>query len=63
MVFEADFMAPGINKTLEIILFANEEGNLAYVEIDYCANSFELPKDISIDSPPYHVTNNLLGHA
>ena len=62
MVFEANFMTTEKNKTLEIILFADEDGNLSYVEIDYCANSYQVPEDISINAPPYHVTNNLLGH-
>src|SRR4051812_30668813 len=33
-VFEADFRIEVDEKTIEIILFTGEDGNLAYVEID-----------------------------
>jgi hypothetical protein len=54
-VFESSFHLPGSNKTLEIILFANEQGNLSYVEVDYCGNSSPVPEVIQISEPPYHV--------
>ena len=42
--------------SLEIILFADEHGNLAYVEIDYCVNGYPVPCDILVVEPPYHVS-------
>jgi hypothetical protein len=54
-VFEANFQFLGEEKTLEIVLLADEDGNLAYVEIDCCANSFPVPDKIEVKEPPYHV--------
>jgi hypothetical protein len=55
MVFEADFRLLEPDRTLEIILFAGEDGNLAYVEIDCCGNSYPVPELIEVQEPPYHV--------
>jgi hypothetical protein len=53
-VFEADFRIED-GKTLEIILFAGEDGNLAYVEVDCCGNSYPVPEDFTAEGKPYHV--------
>jgi hypothetical protein len=54
-VFEADFHLDDEGKTLEIILFAGKNGNLEYVEIDCCGNSFPVPDAINVKEPPFHV--------
>lgn len=54
-VFEANFHLAEEGKTLEIILFTGEDGNLAYVEIDCCANSYPIPETVIAQEPPYHV--------
>jgi hypothetical protein len=58
-IFEADFKLAEEDKTLEVILFADEAGNLAYVEIDCCANSYPVPEAIEVGAP-YHVHANKL---
>jgi hypothetical protein len=52
-IYEADFLLVD-GKSLEIILFADRKGNLAYVEIDYCANAYPVPEKIEVTCPPYH---------
>lgn len=54
-VFEADFRFAADEKTLEVILLADENGNLAYVEIDCCANCFPIPDVVAVAEPPFHV--------
>jgi len=54
-VFEANFHLSEEEKTLEVFLFADEKGNLAYVEIDCCANSFPVPDSVSVIEPPFYV--------
>ncbi|MGS2724444.1 hypothetical protein ACVBEJ_11940 [Porticoccus sp. GXU_MW_L64] len=54
-VFEANFHLSESGKTLEIVLMANEAGNLAYVEIDCCANSYPVPESVDVKGRPYHV--------
>jgi len=54
-VFEANFQLVEEGKTLEVILFVGEDGNLAYVEIDCCGNSSPVPDAISVIEPPFHV--------
>ena len=41
-------------RTLEIILFANSDGDLDYVEVDCCANSYPVPDMIEADVQPFH---------
>ena len=55
LIFEADFSLAEEGKTLEILLFTNESGNLGYVEIDCCANAYPVPDVIEVREPPYHV--------
>jgi hypothetical protein len=54
-VFEADFKLADDEKSLEVILLADEAGNLAYVEIDCCVNSYPIPEIVRVQEPPYHV--------
>ncbi|MGH8428706.1 MAG: hypothetical protein ACRES7_12150 [Gammaproteobacteria bacterium] len=53
-VFSSDFYLDLSGKSLELILFANEAGNLSYVEIDCNANSEPVPEFIQTQKP-YHV--------
>lgn len=43
------------DKSLEIILFAGDSGNLEYVEIDYCANAYPVPEIVELMETPYHI--------
>jgi hypothetical protein len=53
-VFSSSFFLEPSGKSLELILFANEAGNLSYVEIDCNANSEPVPDSIQVGKP-YHV--------
>ena len=58
MVFEADFRdrcEPQGSESIEILLFADESGHLADVEIDYCGNGIPVPANLNLDLTPYHV--------
>lgn len=58
MVFEADFRdrwEPGGWGSLEILLFADESGHLADVEIDYCGNGIPIPEHLNLEFAPYNV--------
>ena len=55
LVFEAHFSLAEGGKTLEILLFADAVGNLSYVEIDCCGNSYPVPDVIQVLGPPHHV--------
>jgi hypothetical protein len=49
-IYTADFkMADDL--TLEIILFADPSGNLDYIEVDCCANSYPVPDLIEVGQP------------
>lgn len=52
-IYTADFRLPD-EQTLEIVLFANDAGNLVYVEVDCCANSYPVPDDVEVDAEPFH---------
>lgn len=54
-VFEADFRISGSDKTIEIVLFVGGGGNLEYVEIDCCGNSFPVPEKVELEPAPFHV--------
>ena len=54
-IFECNFNLEEDNKTLEIVLFADKDGYLAYVEVDCCANSYPVPEVIKIKGEPFHV--------
>jgi hypothetical protein len=49
-IFTADFKMAD-QRTLEIILFANGAGNLDYIEVDCCANSYPVPDRIEVGQP------------
>ena len=49
VVFEADFRdrsEPEGRGSIEILLFADESGHLADVEIDYCGNGIPIPENL-----------------
>jgi hypothetical protein len=52
-IYEAEFMMAD-ERTLEIILFANPDGDLDYIEVDCCANSYPVPDMIEADTQPFH---------
>ena len=53
MFFEADFdLAP--NGSLEILLFADDGGDLSFIEIDLNGNSEPVPDAPDIVGPAYH---------
>ncbi len=54
-VFEANFYLEEEGKTLEIILLADEDGYLNYVEIDCCANAYPVPEIIKVRGRPFHI--------
>jgi len=54
-VFQSSFRLEPSEKSLEIVLFADEHGNLSYVEIDCNANSEPVPDFIQVLGEPYHV--------
>ncbi|CAD9221892.1 conserved hypothetical protein [Burkholderia cenocepacia] len=58
MVFEADFRdrreQEGLG-SIEILLFADESGHLADVEIDYCGNGIPIPENLNLETTPYNV--------
>lgn len=49
----------GNNRTLEILLFADADGNLSYVEIDCCGNSYPVPDKFVAQQPPFNVYTNV----
>ncbi|WP_155636171.1 hypothetical protein [Burkholderia cepacia] len=58
MVFEADFRdrrEPEGWGSIEILLFADESGHLADVEIDYCGNGIPIPESLNLEIMPYNV--------
>jgi hypothetical protein len=55
-VFECWFYLQGPEKnTLEVILFADGQGNLAYVDVGCSCNTFPVPAVIDVIEPPFHV--------
>ncbi|WP_175719160.1 hypothetical protein [Burkholderia anthina] len=57
MVFEADFRdrsGPDWG-SIEILLFADESGHLADVEINYCGNGIPIPESLDLETTPYNV--------
>jgi len=43
------------DKSVEIILFAGDTGNLEYVEIDCCSNTYPVPEMVELMEAPYHI--------
>lgn len=61
-IYTADFnMLDG--RTLELVLFADDAGNLVYVEVDCCANSYPIPEEINVEGKPFRTwaAKRLLG--
>ncbi len=54
MIFEADFREVGSDRTLDILLFANELGHASCVEVDYCVNSYPVPEHLQIEDVPFY---------
>src|SRR5947209_5410816 len=54
-IYTADFKMPD-DRTLEIILFADPNGNLDYIEVDCCANSYPIPDLVEVGERPFHIT-------
>ena len=54
-IFQSSFHLNSSGKSLEIALFADALGNLAYVEIHCNANSEPVPESITVQDGPYHV--------
>ena len=52
-IYTADFKLPDA-RTLEIILFADDGGDLAYIEVDCCANSYPVPDVVEAEDEPFH---------
>jgi hypothetical protein len=52
-IYTAEFRLPD-EKTLEIIIFADDDGYLAGVDVDYCGNSYPVPDDVTVEEPPFH---------
>ncbi len=50
----ASWLQPS-GKSLEFVLFSDEAGNLAFVEIDCNGNSEPVPSIVEVNGPPYHV--------
>ena len=53
-IFEANFRLED-GKTIEIVIFADDEGNLDYVEVDCNANSEAVPQEVIVPDRPFHV--------
>jgi hypothetical protein len=51
-IYTADFKMAD-ERTLEIILFADATGNLDYIEVDCCANSYPVPDVVPADAAPF----------
>ena len=54
--FEVTDVSTSERKSLEFILFADNRGHFAGIEVDYCGNSFPVPESLEIHEPPYHVS-------
>ena len=52
-IYTADFKMAD-ERTLEVVLFADQTGNLDYIEVDCCANSYPVPEIIEADAQPFH---------
>ncbi len=54
MFFEADFRM-GDGRQLEVLLFADEQGNLAGVDVQCQGNTEPVPDELCLDDEPFHV--------
>jgi hypothetical protein len=51
-IYEADFRLSD-GRTLELILFGDEAGNLAAIDVSCCANSYPVPDIIDTEETPF----------
>ncbi len=60
-IYTADFLLAD-ERTLEIILFVDDDGNLAFIEVDCCANSYPVPDVVETADEPFQTwaTKHLL---
>ncbi len=54
-VFELCFKTTDDQGSIEFTVFADKNGHLAGVDVDYCGNSAPVPDEPAIMEPPYHV--------
>lgn len=54
VIFEADFRLSD-GKAIEIVIFADDEGHLSYIEVDCNANNEAVPQEITAQERPFHV--------
>ncbi len=52
-IFEAIFSLED-DKFLSIVIFADGDGSLSGVDVEYCANNYPVPETIEIKQPPFH---------
>ena len=61
--FELEFQTSERSKTVSFTLFLDKDGNLAGLDVDYCANSFPMPQHVDLVEPPFHVHGELANEA
>ncbi|MDY7539769.1 hypothetical protein QN372_01660 [Undibacterium sp. RTI2.1] len=54
-VFEISFQSEDKNGSVELAVFADGQGRLAAIEVDYCANSYPMPQAVKLEEAPYHL--------
>lgn len=54
-VFQLEFNTNEWGKTVGFTLFADKDGYLAGLDVDYCGNSFPMPENPTLSEPPFHV--------
>ena len=57
-IFQSYFRLHPSGKSLEIVIHADELGNLSYVNIDCNANSEPVPEQIQVTGSAYHVSSS-----
>jgi len=53
--FEVSEPGSSERKSIEFIVFADQRGHFAGIEVDFCGNSYPVPEGLVIHEPPYHV--------
>jgi hypothetical protein len=54
-IFQSSFLLSPSGKSLELVIHADQRGNLSYVNVDCNANSEPVPERIVLAGPAYHV--------
>lgn len=54
-VLQLEFNTKESGKTVGFTLFADKDGYLAGLDVDYCGNSFPMPENPTLSEPPFHV--------